>query len=272
MPAPPVTSTRAISGRRPGRRRRPPSRRAAPPSRRRTRTPARCPGCSTDRPAGSRRRRSARISRSVSGCSNSEWLVATITTSASRTASASGCVGVAACGSQTATSASSRSSRRISLGDSESRSSSVSRLKVSPSTATLREERLPMPALDPLDQEQRHALVDARDRQQHAGRVGALLGEGEVLAQAGAGGQAGHRDAAAGIVVVDQVDDLEHVGPVALAVHHQQVGQREGGVAQDVGPDLGQLGLHRRGLDDRRAEHAEQAGGVARWSSRRRRR
>ena len=84
---------------------------------------------------------------------------------------ASGCVGVRACGSHTATSASSRSSRRISFGDSESRSSSVSRLKVSPSTATLREDSVAEPALDPLDQEQRHRLVDAGDRQQHAGGV-----------------------------------------------------------------------------------------------------
>ena len=52
-----------------------------------------------------------------------------------------------------------------------------------------------------------------------------FLGEGEVLAQAGAGGQPRHRDAAPGIVVVDQLDHLEDVGPVALAVHHQQVGQ-----------------------------------------------
>ena len=37
----------------------------------------------------------------------------------------------------------------MSLGDSESRSSSVSRLKVRPSTATLREERLPMRRLIP---------------------------------------------------------------------------------------------------------------------------
>ncbi len=43
-----------------------------------------------------------------------------------------------------------------------------------------------------------------------------------------------------------------------LAVHHQPVGQREVGVAQDVGPDLGQLGLHRGGLHDRRPEGAEQ--------------
>ena len=120
----------------------------------------------------------------------------------------------------------------------------------------------PDAALDPLDQEQRHALVDARDGQQHAGGVRALLREREVLAQAGPGRHARHRDAAAGVVVVDQVDDLEHVGPVALAVHHQQVGQRERGVAQDVGPDLGQLRLHGRGLDDRRAEHAEQVGRV----------
>ena len=46
------------------------------------------------------------------------------------------------------------------------------------------------PRLEPLDEEQRHGLVHARDGQQHAGRAGALLREGEVLAQAGAGRQA----------------------------------------------------------------------------------
>src|SRR3712207_7073667 len=52
--------------------------------------------------------------------------------------------------------------------------------------------------------------------------------------------------------------DLEDVRPVLLAVHHQQVGQREGRVAQDVGPDLRELGLDGRGLHDRRVEDAEQ--------------
>ncbi len=113
------------------------------------------------------------------------------------------------------------------------------------------------PPLDALDQEQRHRLVDARNREQHAGGVRALLGEGEVLAQAGARGHAGLGDPAPRVVAVDQVDHVEHVGPVALAVHHQQIGQRERGVTQDVRPDLGQLGLHRRGRDDRGAEHRE---------------
>jgi hypothetical protein len=47
---------------------------------------------------------------------------------------------------------------------------------------------------------------------------------------------------------------------VLLAVHHQQVGQREVGVADDVRPDLRQLGLDRRGLHDRRVEGGEQLG------------
>ena len=168
----------------------------------------------------------------------------------------------AACGSQTATSASSRSSSRISLGDSESRSSSVSRLKVRPSTATLREARLPIRRLIPSTRNSGTPSLTRETASSMPGALRALLGEGEVLAQAGAGGQPRHRDPAARVVVVDQVDHLEHVGAVALAVHHQQVGQRERRVAQDVGPDLGQLGLHRGGLDDRRAEHAEQRGGA----------
>ena len=115
------------------------------------------------------------------------------------------------------------------------------------------------PPLDPLDQEQRHGLVDPRDREQHARRRGALLREREVLAQARAGGHARLRDPAAGIVAVDQVDHVEHVGAVPLAVHHQQVRERERRVAEDVRPDLGELGLDRRGPDDRGAEHRERA-------------
>ena len=79
-----------------------------------------------------------------------------------------------------------------SLNESESRRSSESRLKVRPSTATLRSRsEPPRRALEPLDEEQRHRLVHARDGQQHARRARALLGEGEVLAQAGARGQPG---------------------------------------------------------------------------------
>jgi hypothetical protein len=62
--------------------------------------------------------------------------------------------------------------------------------------------------------------------------------------------------------VVDQVDDVEHVRAVALAVHHQEVRQREHGVAEDVGPDLGELRLDRGGLDDRSSEGREGARGV----------
>ena len=110
-----------------------------------------------------------------------------------------------------------------------------------------------------LDEEQRDALVDPRDGEQHARGVRALLGEREVLAQARARGEAGLRHAAARVVVVDQLDDVEDVRAVLLAVHHEQVGQGERGVAQDVRPDLRELGLHRRGLHDRRAEDLEQA-------------
>ncbi len=99
------------------------------------------------------------------------------------------------------------------------------------------------PALDAVDEEQRHALVHARDAEQHARGVRLLLREREVLAQAGAGGEAGQRHAAARVVAVDQLDDVEDVRAVALAVHHQQVRERERRVAQDVRPDLRQLGL-----------------------------
>src|SRR3954469_17500857 len=119
-------------------------------------------------------------------------------------------------------------------------------------------ERVAEAALHTIHEEQRDALVDATHGQQHARRVGALLAEGEVLAQARPRGQARHLHAAARIVAVDEVDDLEDVRVVLLAVHHQQVGQRERRVAQDVGPDLGELGLHRARLHDRRVEAAEQ--------------
>jgi hypothetical protein len=42
------------------------------------------------------------------------------------------------------------------------------------------------------------------------------------------------------------------------SVHHQQVGQREVRVPQDVGPDLRELRLHRGGLNDLGAEHLEE--------------
>ena len=165
------------------------------------------------------------------------------------------------CGSWTATSASSRSSRRISLWASESRSSSVSALKARPEHGDLAVRQRAQATLDPLDQEQRHRLVHARDGEQHPGRVRALLREREVLAQARPGGQAGQGDPAAGVVAVDQVDHVEHVRRVALAVHHQQVRQREVRVAQDVRPDLRELGLHGRRLHDRRFEGREQLRG-----------
>ena len=132
-------------------------------------------------------------------------------------------------------------------------------LEGQPEHGDLAARQLAEPALDPLDEEVRHGLVDARDGQQHAGRRGALLGEREVLAQAGAGGEAGPGDPAARIVAVDEVDDLEDVRPVLVAVHHQQVGQRELRVADDVRPDLRELGLDRRRLHDPRAEDLEQA-------------
>ena len=231
-----------------------------PPSRSRRRTPGRRRTRSRGRRRGSRAPRASAIAASVSGREYALWLVATITTSAPAIASSSAAVGLATTGSWTTTSASSRSSSRISLCDSESRSSSVSRLNARPSTATRRSRSVAEPALDAVDEEQRHGLVDARDGEQHARRVRALLGEREVLAQARPGGEPRHRHPAARIVAVDQLDHVEHVRAVALAVHHQQVGQRERGVAQDVGPDLRQLRLHRRRLHDRRAEAGEQLG------------
>ena len=94
------------------------------------------------------------------------------------------------------------------------------------------------------------------------GRVRALLGEDEVLAQARPGRQPWHRDPSARVIVVDQVDHLEHVRAVALAVHHQQVRERERRVAEDVGPDLRELGLHGGCLHDRCTERGERARGV----------
>ena len=235
----------------------PPARSSARSARRRRRRPGRRRSSSRGRRRAPRRRPAPR-SRAARRAAELRWLVATTTASAPATASSSGCVGVATCGSWTATSASSRSSRRMSLWASESRSSSVSPLKASPRTAILRPSSVPSAALEPLDEEQRHRLVDARDGEQHARRVGALLGEGEVLAQARPGGEPRLGHAAARVVAVDEVDDLEDVRAVLLAVHHQQVGQRELRVAQDVRPDLRELGLDRRGLHDRRAEDAEQ--------------
>jgi hypothetical protein len=58
--------------------------------------------------------------------------------------------------------------------------------------------------------------------------------------------------------VVHQLDHVEHVGVVLLALHHQEVRQRELRVAQDVGPDLRELRLHRRRADDLGSEHLEQ--------------
>ena len=176
-------------------------------------------------------------------------------------------VGVATSGSCTATSASSRSSSRISLCDSESRSSSVSRLNASPSTATLRSRsEPPSRRLTPSTRNSGTLSLHARDGQQHARGVRALLGEREVLAQARPGREPGLRDPAARVVAVDQVDDLEDVRAVALAVHHQQVRERERRVAQDVGPDLRQLGLDRRrsARSARRATSNSARGALAR--------
>src|SRR5437763_488961 len=74
------------------------------------------------------------------------------------------------------------------------------------------------PPLDSVDEEQRHGLVHARDSEQHAGRARALLRKREVLAQARAGGESGRGDPTARIVAVDQLDDVEDVRAVALAV------------------------------------------------------
>src|SRR5439155_526382 len=75
--------------------------------------------------------------------SNSEWFVAITTAAASARAVSSGSDWAGTCGSWRATCASSRSTRRISLAASESRRSSESRLKVSPSTATLQSRSEP---------------------------------------------------------------------------------------------------------------------------------
>ena len=100
--------------------------------------------------------------------------------------------------------------------------------------------------------------MHARDGEQHARGGGALLGEREVLAQARSGREPRRLYPAARIVAVDEVDHLEDVRAVLLALHHQPVRERELDVAQDVRPDLRELGLNWCGLHDRRAEHREE--------------
>ena len=193
-----------------------------------------------------------------SGPRNSSWLAATTTASAPVTASSNGGVGVARRGSWTSTSASSALEQAHELvGERVAVVVGVA-LEGEAEHRDLAAVQRPEPALHPLDEEQRHGLVDARHREQHAGRVGALLAEGEVLAQAGPGGEARRRDPAARIVAVDELDDVEDVRAVLLAIHHQEVRQREVRVAQDVRPDLRELGLHGRRLHDRRAEDRKQ--------------
>ena len=99
-------------------------------------------------------------------------------------------VGVATTGSWTATSASSRSSRRISLCESESRSSSVSPLNASPSTATLRSRRSPSRRLIPSTRNSGTLSLTRETASSMPGALRALLAEREVLAQARAGGEA----------------------------------------------------------------------------------
>ena len=113
-------------------------------------------------------------------------------------------------------------------------------------------------AFHAFDQEQRDGLVHPRDREQHPRSRRALLREGKVFAQAGPGGQPRLGDPAAGVVAVDQLDHLEDVRQVALAIHHQEVRECEVRVPDDVGPDLRELRLYRRGLDDRGVKDREQ--------------
>ena len=163
------------------------------------------------------------------------------------------------CGSWRDTCASSRSSSRISFSDSESRRSSESRLKLSPSTATLRSRSEPSSrALRPFT---RNSGTVSWTRDTASSIPGALERSSEKaksLRRQAPAVKPGRRHAAARVVVVDQLDYVEHVRVVLLALHHQQVRQRELRVAQDVGPDLRQLRLHRRGAHDLRAEHLEQ--------------
>ena len=77
--------------------------------------------------------------------------------------------------------------------------------------------------------------------QQHARCVRSLFAEREILAQAGARREPRRGHPAARIVAIDQLDDVEHVRAIALAVHHEEVGERERGVTEDVRPDLRQL-------------------------------
>ncbi len=183
---------------------RPPGR----PARSRTRTPDRRPSSSTGPRPGSRARRRARRSSASAGgvaelvvVGRHDHHIGVLHGLLEGHGRAS-----ATWGSCATTSASSRSSSRISLCASESRSSSVSALNARPSTATLRPASAPrlavsgacepnpgctgrgpavwaQPAFDAFHQEQGHRLVHTRDREQHSGCIGALLGEGEVLAQ-----------------------------------------------------------------------------------------
>ena len=253
VPAPPVTRTRLT--RRPH-----PARGSAPRSRRRRRTPAPAPkqfqGSTTRQSGrarssdGAQRRRPAelRVVRRHDDDVGARRPPRRATRRASRT-----------CGSWTATSASSRSSRRISLWASESRSSSVSRLEGQAEHRDLAAaQRPPSRRLMPST---RNSGTDSFTRETASSMPGACERSSEnakSLRRHVPAVRPGLRDPAAGVVAVDEVDDLEDVRAVLLAVHHQQVGQREVRVAQDVRPDLRQLGLDRRGLHDRRAEDLEQ--------------
>ena len=254
-------------------RRRPRRPRALRPRRRR-RTPARRPSSSRGPRPGSPARARSAIARSVAGLAELRVVGGHDTASAPATRLARATRSASA---RAGRARRRRPARARAAGSACARASRARRrcraLKARPSTATLRRSASePSRRLMPST---RNSGTDSLTRETASsmpGRRRALLGEREVLAQAGAGGQAGLGDAAARVVAVDQVDHLEHVRAVALAVHHQQVGQREVRVAQDVRPDLRQLGLHRRGLDDRRAEDARTARPRPRPSARRRRR
>ena len=122
-------------------------------------------------------------------------------------------------------------------------------LKARPSTATLRPSSEPRRRLRPSTRNSGTDSLHARDGQQHArGACERSSEKAKSLRRHVPAVKPGCAHPAARVVAVDEVDDLEHVGAVLLALHHQPVGQREHRVAQDVRPDLGQLGLDGRGL------------------------
>ena len=199
--------------------------RAAPPPRRRRRTPGRCRARSTGRRAGSRGRRARRSSRSASGVEYALWLVATITTSAPVTASSKLEVGVATTGSCT------DDVGQLALEQPDQ----LVRQRVALVVGVALEGQpehgdaaLAQRAAEPaLDRRRRGTAARSRARARPRAACRARSSAPRRTRSPCAGTcpavRPGSRHPAARIVAVDQLDDVEDVRAVALAVHHQQV-------------------------------------------------